>query len=280
MRGFGEIAEKLRRSTVQIEVPRARAGGSGVVWNGEGAVITNAHVIRSYGVFVRTWDNRRLPASLVASDARKDLAWLRTEAGLEPARFRDSCGVRSGELVMAIGSPLGFSGALSTGVVRAVGPLEGFGRRRWIQAGVRLLPGNSGGPLADAQGQVIGINTMVTGGLGLAIPAEAVAAFVRSGGNAPRLGVVVRPVALRRAGRFTGGLLVLGLECGGPADNASLLPGDVLVGADGLPFELPDDPGEALESSTGVVRLQFLRGERGVVREAAVRIADRAAEAA
>src|SRR5581483_6524418 len=108
-------------------------------------------------------------------DRRRDLALLRIPAsGLPEAALGDSTRLRPGELVIAIGNPLGFIGALTAGVVHAVGPLPGLGPRKWIQAGVRLAPGNSGGPLADASGTVVGVNTMVAGRLGLAVPSNEV----------------------------------------------------------------------------------------------------------
>src|SRR5438270_11066313 len=117
MRGFGEIAERLRRSTAQV-FAGDRAIGSGVVWSADGAILTNAHVARGSAVRVELWDGRRFSAAVTARDARRDLALLRISAdGLEPATAGDSAALRPGELVMAIGSPLGFAGALSTGVV-------------------------------------------------------------------------------------------------------------------------------------------------------------------
>jgi len=93
-----------------------------------------------------------------------------------------------------VGNPLGFIGALTTGVVHALGPLRGVGRQAWVQAAVRLAPGNSGGPLANARGQVIGVNTMIAGGgLALAVPSNAVAEFLRRGATRPALGITVRP---------------------------------------------------------------------------------------
>jgi serine protease Do len=133
MQGFGEIAERLRRSTVQVFSDRRRGGGSGVVWKPDGLIVTNAHVARQPQAQVELWDGRRFEARVVAYDARRDLAALRIAAqgsagglagsagGLAAgdcaATPGDSSRLRPGELVIAVGSPLGFSGALSTGVV-------------------------------------------------------------------------------------------------------------------------------------------------------------------
>jgi serine protease Do len=257
MRGFGEIAERLRRSTVQV-LPDQHGGGSGVIWTSDGAIMTNAHVARKDAAEVRLWDGRRLPARVTSRDARRDLALLRVEAGgldavsgLEAAALGDSSAVRPGELLMAIGSPLGFAGALSTGVAHS----EGGG---WIYANVRLAPGNSGGPLANARGEVIGINTAIVNGLGLAVPSNTAAEFLRLGPR-PALGVTLQPEGH--------GLRILQVEPNGPAAGASLREGDLLLGS----FE---ELTAALDSGREVLAVRFLRGER--VREAYVRLGARA----
>ncbi len=159
--GFGEIAEQLRRSTVLVR-PGSRGNGSGVIWSADGAIITNAHVARGSQARVQLWDGRELEAAVVSRDLRRDLAELRvTATNLPAATPADSSQLRPGELAIAIGNPLGFIGALTTGVIHAVGPLRRLNSQHWVQSDVRLAPGNSGGPLADARGRVIGINTMV-----------------------------------------------------------------------------------------------------------------------
>ena len=242
-RAFGEIAERLRRSTVEVRLrgPHGRdgAGGSGVIATPDGRIVTNAHVARDAGASVRLWDGREFPATLLARDcaARSGDAQVQA-AGLPAATFGDSSALRVGELVMAIGNPMGFIGALTTGVVHALGSLAGFGRQSWVLADVRLAPGNSGGPLADAHGRVIGINTMIVNGLGAAVPGNAVTAFLRRGASGFSLGVTVQPVRLEDR-RF--GLLVLKVEPGSAAAAAPLWTGDVLTGAGGRPFRSVDD---------------------------------------
>ena len=179
--GFGEIAEQLRRSTVLIHAGGCGAG-SGVIWSSDGIVVTNAHVVHGSRVSVQLWDGREFEAAIQSRDARRDLAQLRiAAANLPAASAADSAELRPGELAIAIGNPLGFVGALATGVIHAVGPLRGLGRQDWVQADVRLAPGNSGGPLANAHGRVVGINTMVAGSLALAIPSNAVRDFLCAG---------------------------------------------------------------------------------------------------
>lgn len=269
MRGFGEIAERLRRSTVQVfPHGRGKGGGSGVVWSSDGLIVTNAHVARSPEAEVELWDGRRFPARLKVRDVRRDLATLRIAAtGLECATPGDSDKLRAGELVIAIGNPMGFAGALSTGVVHSIGKLPGMGGQRWIRAAVQLAPGNSGGPLANAQGLVVGINTAIVNGLGVAVPGNAALDFLRRGPR-PSLGVVLRPVSQ--------GLLLLEVQPDGAASAASLRAGDVLLGS-------YDDLNEALDSGREVLRLQFVRewpaSGRARVRETVVRL-DARAEAA
>jgi serine protease Do len=259
MRGFGDVAEKLRRSTVQVRLGRReRGGGSGVVWSADGLIVTNAHVARGREAEVELWDGRTFRAQLKSRDGRRDLAILRIDAGsLEAVTAGDSDAVRPGELVLAVGNPLGFAGALSTGAVHSTGG-------GWIRAGVQLAPGNSGGPLANARGEVIGINTAILNGLGMAVPSNAVRDFLQ-GGARPALGVVLRPVHL--------GLLVLEVEPGGAADTASLRAGDTLL----TRF---DDLNAALDSGRDVLRLHFLRGDGRQVREAVVRLGARVEAAA
>jgi serine protease Do len=200
---------------------------------------------------------------------------------LPAATFGDSGALRVGELVMAIGNPMGFIGALTSGVVHALGSLAGFGRQSWVLADVRLAPGNSGGPLADAYGRVIGINTMIVNRLGAAVPGNAVTAFLRRGASGFELGVTLQPVRLEDR-RF--GLLVLKVEPGSPAAHAPLWTGDVLTGAGGRPFRSVDDLhlllDGALDGVGGVIHLQFLRGDRAVTREVAIRLTRPVAEAA
>jgi len=283
--GIGEIGELLRRSTVQIHgMSRRRpSAGSGVIRDRDGLIVTNAHVLGPEAHRVELWDGQSFPAEVKERDDHRDLATLKVGArGLAAARFRSSA-VSPGELVIAVGNPLGFTGALSTGVVHAVGPVPGFGRRPWVQAAVRLAPGNSGGPLADASGEVVGINTMivsgiVTSGLALAVPSAAIDEFLQRGPH-PLIGIAIRPVRLNR--RRGVGLLIMSVEPGGAAEQASLLIGDVLVGTAESPFASPADLSDAIaDASAGRLKLRFLRGDQPREREVVLSLAARTAEAA
>src|SRR6202050_4505984 len=282
---FGEIAENLRRSTVFVHAGR-RGNGSGVIWSSDGLIVTNAHVARREHLRVQLWDARELDATLESSDIVRDIAVLRVSAkNLPAATPTDSSRVRPGELAIAIGNPLGFVGSLTTGVVHAVGPLPGLGPQSWVQAGVRLAPGNSGGPLADAAGRIIGINTMVAGQLALAIPSNAVTDFLSGRGshkdtNDGWLGVTLYPVQVPKSGARAAksfGLVVLEVEPGSPAGRASLLPGDILLGSEGQPFSLLEDLSRALRG-TGprTLRMEFFRGDYSRIRRVTIQLGSQA----
>jgi serine protease Do len=177
--------------------------------------------------------------------------------------------------VLAVGNPLGAVGVLTTGIIHSVALTDAPNRdtestnipyfrnlqpQQWVMADIRLAPGNSGGSLADARGQVIGINTMIAGGLALAVPSKVVERFLNSGSR-PYLGVTLRPVLVQLGNKRRLGLLVLDVAKGSLAQATGLLTGDVLIGVFGQGFNTPDDllnvlwhaePGEVLP-------LEFLR---------------------
>ena len=165
------LAQSLRRITVQI-FGRGGQHGAGVVWRSDGLIVTNAHVLRGSSM-IRFEDGRTDRAELVARDYQLDLAILRIPVrGLESAQGRDST-LRTGEVVFAVGHPLGERGAVSFGIVHAASS------GHLIEADIRLLPGNSGGPLADASGRVVGINCMVANGMAVAVSTAAVERFLQ-----------------------------------------------------------------------------------------------------
>jgi serine protease Do len=269
--GLGELAERVRRFTVLVE-PGERGNGSGVIWGSDGTIVTNAHVARGAQARVSLWDGREFSGEVVSRDVPRDLAALRISAtGLIAATAADSSQIRPGEVAIAVGNPLGFLGALTMGVVQRVGPLRGISGQSWVQADVRLAPGNSGGPLADSRGRVIGINTMVAGRLALAIPSNDVSRFVEGGSGVQWLGVAVRPVRLPRFDRGRAGLLLLEVEPNSPAGQASLMAGDILLGTGEVTFSSAEDLASALEGKEPrVLRLQFLRGDYRKIRRVSV----------
>jgi serine protease Do len=275
--GLGEVVERLRRVTVVVQPGGRRGNGSGLLWGGDGVVVTNAHVAQARTADVTLWDGREFRAEVMHRDPRRDLAALRIAAkDLPSLEARDTSLVRPGEMAIAVGNPLGFVGALTTGVIHAVGPLAGLGKLKWVQADVRLAPGNSGGPLADVQGRILGVNTLVAGRLALAIPSNDITRFLMGDSESNWLGATVTPVRLpRNSGRGIG-LLLLEIEPGSPAAQASLLPGDILIGTEAGAFRSVEDLAAALDGGgSRVLRLEFLRGDYSRVRKVSVQLAGR-----
>lgn len=263
-----ELIDRLRPSVVQV---RSESGGAGtgVIWRRSGAIITNDHVVaHARGrLHVTLTDGRSFPARLAARNPRLDLALLQIEAsGLPTAALGDSRGLRVGELVFAIGHPWGQPWVVTAGIVSALGevPVRDDGTTAaYIRSDVRLAPGNSGGPLLNARGEVIGINAMIFGGdLAVAIPSHVASEWLAlQPRERPSLGASVRRAELPAgdwAGR-THGLLVAGLTDGGAAARAGLLVGDLLADADGQPLAAPRDLVAALERSTASLRLVVVR---------------------
>jgi len=273
LESFGQIAEHLRRSTVQVASGR-RGQGSGFIVKSDGLIVTNAHVVGDPSLTVRLWDGSSFPASLKARSTRRDLAVLRIPTlNLTPVMLANSDDLRVGELVIAVGNPLGFMGAVTTGIVHAIGRRPGLGPTQWVQADVQLAPGNSGGPLADARGNVVGVNTLVAAGLGLAVPANAVARLLAGDLQQAPLGLVVRPASVRVSGTDRLGLKILEVVPGSAAEYASLRIGDMLIGIEGQDFHSLDDLEQALEGvGERLLRLQFVRGDPDKIRNVAVRL--------
>jgi len=182
---FHEVAARWLDQCV-VEIRLGDSAGSGFTWAFD-VVVTNAHVARAARLEVWLPDGQVRAARVRVADRSRDLAILDVPGlGLPAVQRRDPALLRPGEALFAIGHPLGVRHALSSGVLHAVGPLpDGYPvpapvrRRTWIQADLRLAPGNSGGPLADSEGRVVGINTMIAGGLALAVPVTEVEGLVR-----------------------------------------------------------------------------------------------------
>ena len=254
-------ASRLIPSVASLRVERRGGGwgggaGSGVAFTPDGYLVTNAHVVagaeRGTATFV---DGDELGFEVVGRDPLSDLAVVRTASGgLTAAPFGDAARLRVGQLVVAVGNPLGFAGSVTAGVVSALGrslaARDGQASRlveNVIQTDAALNPGNSGGALADVKGRVVGINTAVAGiGLGLAVPIDAatrlILAALMHDGRVRRayLGIVGGtrrlPAALaERLGRPTG-LEVVQLLDGSPAAAAGVRAGDVIVSIDGRPI--------------------------------------------
>jgi len=238
-------------------VEHRRGQGSGVVIAQDGYVLTNAHVAEGGGPLrVRLSGSRVIRAERVGADERTDLAVLRVEARGLPALPLSERRLEVGELVVAIGNPLGFERSVTLGVVSALyrnlpapaGTLEGL-----VQTDAYINPGNSGGPLLDAEGRVVGINTAIipwARGIGFAVPAHTaswIASVLMHAGEVrrPFLGIAARgedldPALVPDAG-LSRGVRVLEVVEGSPAQAAGLARDDLLLGANGSTIQTLDD---------------------------------------
>ena len=263
------VAERLSPAVASLRVQRRTRGGrmpagagSGVVLTHDGFVLTSAHVVsgRQGDGRAAFTDGRELRFSVVGRDALSDLAIVRTEdGGLPPAELGDADALRVGQLVVAIGNPHGLEGSITAGVVSALGralPTQAGRRVRIIdnviQTDAALNPGNSGGALADARGNVVGVNTAVAGvGLGLAVPINAatrkIIGALMSEGRVRRayLGIAggPRPLPPRARKLFERriGVEVVEVVSGSPADRAGVREGDLIVEVDGQAVESAAD---------------------------------------
>lgn len=266
---IASIAERVRASTVLVY--RGGGNGAGVVWRADGEIVTNKHVVgNSKQVDVVLADGRKFTGIVASRHPEKDLAVVKIAAdNLPAAEIGDSSTVRPGQIAIAVGHPLGYRDAVTAGIVVAAGQAAAEGGPRMgdhLQTDVTLLPGNSGGPLADARGRVIGINTMIAGALSLAIPSQTVERFVAGGpGVKPNayLGIEVKYVEPLRRNGFSSGLLLTGVVEGAPADRAGLIIGDVIVGfGNTTAIDQETLPAELLRMQPGgPVTLAVLRGD-------------------
>jgi S1-C subfamily serine protease len=260
------VAAELTPRVASLRVPQAGGGrggeslGSAVVFTSDGFLLTNAHVVgRSQQGTALFSDGTSASFTVVGSDPLSDLAVVRAGGPTPPpAELGEADNLVVGQLVVAVGSPLGLAGSVTAGVVSAVGrSLPTRGRETGlvedvIQTDAALNPGNSGGALADAHSRVVGINTAVAGvGLGLAVPVNAttrriISALMRDGRvRRAYLGLVSVPGPLpaplrERFGR-PNGLRVAEVVSGGPAARAGLRAGDLLISAGGRPVQKAQD---------------------------------------
>jgi S1-C subfamily serine protease len=270
--------ERMSPSVVNIEVhqsagntrsgePRERrGGGSGFVFTPDGLILTNSHVVHeAVRIAVTMNDGRRMPATVIGDDPASDLAVIRLERpqfdepGLTAAALGDSQRLRVGQIVIAIGAPYGFQSTVTAGVVSALGrSLRSYSGRLIddvIQTDAALNPGNSGGPLVDSAGRVVGVNTatiLPAQGICFAIginTAKFVASRLLRDGRLRRsyIGVSAQTVPVhRRVVRFYDlpkemGVVVLGVEENSPAKRAGLREGDIIVALEGQPVAGVDD---------------------------------------
>ena len=225
---------RVRQSVVLLY--RNGGNGAGVIWRPDGLIVTNNHVVSGDGkTNVVLADGRTYLGIVALRHPTRDLAVIKVaEEDLAAAEIADSSLVRPGEITAAIGHPLGYRDAITAGIIVAAGhstSVEGSTRGDVIQTDAQFAPGNSGGPLVNHLGQVIGICTRVSGRLGLAVPSAAVEAFVGVQGESGGQGYIAVSGQLvpLRGSPFEQGFLITGIPGGGPADEAGLILGDVIV---------------------------------------------------
>src|SRR5216683_898432 len=272
-RAVTSTVERVSPSVVNIEVHQAagrtrsgeprerRGGGSGFVFTPDGLILTNSHVVHdATRIEVTLADGRRAPAHTIGDDPATDLAVIRIDiSGLQAVPLGDSQQLQPGQMAIAIGNPYGFQSTVTAGVISALGrSLRSYSGRLIedvIQTDAALNPGNSGGPLVESRGQVIGVNTatiLPAQGICFAIginTAKFVASRLLRDGRIRRsyIGVSAQTVPIhRRVVRFYGleretGVVVVGIEDRSPARTAGLREGDVIVALDGKPVAGVDD---------------------------------------
>jgi S1-C subfamily serine protease len=272
------------RAQARGQEPGAGAAGSGFVISSDGYVLTNSHVVHgAMGLEVSLTDGRRFSASLLGEDPGTDLAVIQIDGpALPSARLGQSARLRVGQLVIAIGNPFGFQSTVSAGVVSATGrSLRSTTGRlidNIIQTDVALNPGNSGGPLVDSRGQVVGINTAVFAmaqGIGFAVPIDTATSLIPqllARGRVVRaylgFGGQSRPVD-RRLARALGlpherAIEITTVEPGTPAAGAALREGDLVIAIDDRPVQSVDDVHRLLgaEAIGRSLRISVVRGGR------------------
>ena len=261
------------------EAPVVRGQGSGFILSADGIVLTNAHVVRgAKEVTVKLTDRREFQAKVLGADPKTDIAVLKIDAkNLPVVKIGRTEDLRVGEWVLAIGSPFGFENTVTAGVVSAKGrSLPDDSSVAFIQTDVAVNPGNSGGPLFNTRGEVVGINSQIysrTGGyegVSFAIPIDLASRIkdqIVAHGKVEhaRLGVAVQEVNQTLADSFgldkPEGALVASVDKGSPADKAGLQPGDVIRSLDGKPIVASGDLPAAigLASPGDTVQLQVWR---------------------
>ena len=283
------LVETTAGQVVRVDA-RHRFPASGIAWTREGVIVTAHHVVeREESILVSLGPKDGTPARLIGRDPTTDLAALQVDGmSFSPGVISPMTAARVGSLVLALGRP-GTNVRASLGMINAAGEhwrtAAGGTIDRYIQTSVDMLPGFSGGPLIDLKGQVIGMNTSALQRDGsLAIPAETIERVVKSllaHGRIRRayLGITSQPIRLGdqaagQAGQPTG-LMIVGVEAGGPAASAGILQGDILLSAAGMATRRIEDLVAALtvDDPTNGLVLKILRG--GAIQDISVKPVER-----
>lgn len=290
MPGTPGQGQKRRNAPPQAEEEQSRGVGSGFIMSGDGYVLTNAHVVEgAETIYVTLTDKREFKAKLIGSDKRTDVALVKVEAtGLPSLKLGDSDKVRVGEWVLAIGSPFGLDNTVTAGIVSAKGRDTGD-YLPFIQSDVAVNPGNSGGPLINLRGEVIGINNQIFSqsggymGISFAIPideAMRVAEQLKTQGRVTRgrIGVAIDNVPKDAAeslglGRARGAY-VGNVESGGPADKAGIEAGDIVLKFNGRDVEKAGDLQRQVGESKPGTRATVQVWRKGATRDLTVMVAE------
>jgi S1-C subfamily serine protease len=274
-RAFAEVARAIAPSVVRIEVTASgeEATASGIVLDTRGNVVTSSHVldgVRSAGIEIVLVDGRRLAGEVVGRDAQSDVALVKMihpPDDLSAARFGDSGVVEVGEWVLAVGSPLGLDQTITAGIISGrahVGSPNAILANDYLQTDAKVNPGNSGGPLVNLDGEVIGVSALISAGpggsYGYAVPINrvrrAASALLRDGrAHHPYIGVALRdvralePSERRRLGALpSAGALVSRVWRQAPAARAGLRAGDVITSINNQPVGEPQSVAEAIST--------------------------------
>ena len=274
--------------------PQQRGVGSGFILSADGYVMTNAHVVEgSDEVFVTLTDKREFKARIIGADKRSDVALVKIDAtGLPAVRIGDVNRLRTGEWVIAIGSPFGLENTVTAGIVSAKSRDTGE-LLPLIQTDVAINPGNSGGPLINMRGEVVGINSQIYSrsggymGISFAIPideASRVADQLRTSGRVTRgrIGVAIDQVTKEVAEAIglgkPAGALVRSVESGGPADKAGIEAGDIITKVDGKAIERSGELPRVVGSVKPGAKATLQLFRRGAYRDVSVTVSEFEAE--
>lgn len=257
---FVDVIHRVSPQVVQISTPKGL--GSGVVMDGKGDIVTNAHVVADGGPYTVTDSRgRSYPGTLVGSFTADDVAVVRAQGlSLPAATFANSRDVQVGDVVLAIGNPLGLRSSVTDGIISALGRTvnepDGAVLPNVIQTSAAINPGNSGGALVNLQGDVVGVPTLAAtdpelggaaAGIGFAIPSSLVSDIA---GQIVAHGHVVDShrafLGVTLATGLVSGAVVVSVQPGGPAARAGITPGDVIASIDGQGISSPTDVAEVL----------------------------------
>lgn len=266
-----EIFQTAKQSIVQVSTEQ-RGGGTGIIWHKDGRIITNNHVVGrdDARVQVHLADGRTLDAKVLQRNPRLDLALLKVNADkLQDLPTGDSAKLRVGEWVFAIGHPWGQRWVITSGIISAISvvKLAEDLTTQYLKSDVQLAPGNSGGPLLNAEGQVVGINAMIFGGdLSIAIPSHVVNTWLESLPRGRRkLGVALQAIEVNLPEKpATTGLMIVGIGAERQMAHQDLLVGDIVLTVQGQAVPDVATLRKLIDNDKESVSMQIVRGGKSI----------------